>query len=389
MLPMTWMQRALLVSLLAAAMLAPLLIPGLRPSDFALRALQRQLQQATDEEAAVRLRQIAAFGEEAISVLVAELASPYPPRADEAYRVLHEQLRQWQSLPPATGSRRIARLAHELAVHQPRMSAPAASAAARLAGEILVWPIDRHAIDATLLLADCRTVVGDQPSSLPEVAEAPAAAVSASEGDSGPRLPTLPPPPEDAIVGAIAAEDAGLPPVVSSNASSAAPSAAVPSSASPRFSLTDDSTEPVEAGDARSDFGPVVDLRSLTEVDVMRHLHHDNHRVAIAATDELLRRGFTELHLQLAMQLFHPHPRIRQQLANRLPTLPNIDARPWLMQLSHDPAAEVRRVVIALLATSSDPELHRRLQQLELEETDAALLQQVRSMLRDGETVRR
>ena len=416
-----WIQRVLLICLLAGAMLAPLFVPGLRPTDFALRTMQRDLDRVADENAADHLRKIATFGEPAIPIVVGELASSYPPRSAAAYRVLNEELAKWRSLPPVDSSRRVAVLGRELAAHQPQMSSTPAAGAARLAMEILNWPVDRQAIDAVRLLADCRRVVGQQPVREPEQppAAVPAEQVATAEeiGDDGPRLPSLPAPPTDAVAGSTsfslsdesdspgsetgpvrmalgddpAAGGDDLPPVISGSASTEVASGGQPAG-SQRFSLSDDASGDGQVAGPEPSLTanhlPPLDLRNFDDVEVMRHLHSDVHRYANAAHDELLRRGFTESHMQLAQQLFHRDPAIRQQLAFRLPNLADVDARPWLLQLSHDPHPSVRRAVIALLATSSDPQLHERLRQLEFEESDPALLEQVRNLLTDQRVMR-
>jgi hypothetical protein len=89
----------------------------------------------------------------------------------------------------------------------------------------------------------------------------------------------------------------------------------------------------------------------------MRRLLSDDEAVAREARDSLIERGFSEVHLQLARQLFDPDPDVRMRLARTLPGLRSIDARPWLLRLAADPHADVRLTAITLLATTGDPDL--------------------------------
>lgn len=103
----------------------------------------------------------------------------------------------------------------------------------------------------------------------------------------------------------------------------------------------------------------IVDLGAEDEqiVQWMRQLRSEEGGIARRARSRLIERGFSEVQLQLARQLFHPDPAARIQLARTLPGLRSIDARPWLMWLAKDEEANVRLAAITLLATTGDPEL--------------------------------
>jgi hypothetical protein len=100
-------------------------------------------------------------------------------------------------------------------------------------------------------------------------------------------------------------------------------------------------------------------LAGIGTVELMRRLHSKDGRAVLEAERELACRGFGPLDLELARQMFHPDPKRRMELVRLLPLVPNVDAVPWLLELSRDENAEVRQSAIALLATTGDPELLR------------------------------
>ena len=64
------------------------------------------------------------------------------------------------------------------------------------------------------------------------------------------------------------------------------------------------------------------------------------------ARRELVRRGFSEVDLELARQLFSPDAETRKQLARAVPRLSSVDAAQWLMWLALDPQPEVRLAAV-------------------------------------------
>jgi HEAT repeat protein len=75
------------------------------------------------------------------------------------------------------------------------------------------------------------------------------------------------------------------------------------------------------------------------------------------AKDALAERGFSELEILVAKQIVDPDPTVRLALAKALPNIGVNDPRPWLLRLSHDLDAGVRRATVAILATNPDPAL--------------------------------
>jgi hypothetical protein len=109
--------------------------------------------------------------------------------------------------------------------------------------------------------------------------------------------------------------------------------------------------------------------------------------LARAAAAELVARRFSARQIEVGKHLLSPDPAERLQWAEALPGIRGIDARYWLLRLSHDTNIQVRRAAIGLLATDRDPEVVRRLRQITVDETDPDLRDQAARALDvlDGE----
>lgn len=111
-------------------------------------------------------------------------------------------------------------------------------------------------------------------------------------------------------------------------------------------------------------------LRAVDVLDLMRRLRSDAEAQRISARRELLRRGFSEVDLELARQLFSPDVAVRKQLALAVPRLASVDAVRWLMWLAADPQPEVRMAAITTLATTGDPQVLDRVEALARKDSD-------------------
>ena len=111
-------------------------------------------------------------------------------------------------------------------------------------------------------------------------------------------------------------------------------------------------------------------LKSVDVLDLMRRLRADDGEQRAEARRELLRRGFSEVDLELARQLFSPDAETRKQLARAVPRLSSVDAAKWLMWLALDPQPEVRLAAVSTLATTGDPALLDRVEALARNDRD-------------------
>jgi hypothetical protein len=117
----------------------------------------------------------------------------------------------------------------------------------------------------------------------------------------------------------------------------------------------------------RATFDPA---KGMDVLDLMRRLRSESDADRIQARQELLRRGFSEVDLELARQLFSPDAEARKQLAVAVPRLASVDAARWLMWLAADPQPQVRLAAITTLATTGDPTLLDRVEALARKDTD-------------------
>lgn len=109
---------------------------------------------------------------------------------------------------------------------------------------------------------------------------------------------------------------------------------------------------------------------------LMRQLRAADSWTAGRAQTELVRRGFRPVHLELARRLFDPDVEVRQRLARSLPGMQGVDAVAWLWWLARDASAEVRLAALAVLSTTGDPELLRRVEEISREDPDPRIRRQ-------------
>jgi len=118
---------------------------------------------------------------------------------------------------------------------------------------------------------------------------------------------------------------------------------------------------------------PLDSSKTADVLDLMRRLRSDTDSERTSARRELLRRGFSEVDLELARQLFSPDIEVRKQLAAAVPRLASVDASRWLMWLAADPQPDVRCAAITTLATSGDPALLDRVEAMARRDADSQI----------------
>ena len=178
---------------------------------------------------------------------------------------------------------------------------------------------------------------------------------------------------------AVASKDAVTKPP--EKASSQANSSARPVDAVPNTPLS--SSEPPPAAvrpaslvdDSRRDsIAPAPGkLRGDESMELMRQLRAEDKETMSRARGELIRRGFTEVDLELARRLFDPDVEVRKRLARSLPGLTSIDAASWLLALCRDPDSDVRMTAVTLMATTGDPGLLERVEAMAREDADSRI----------------
>jgi len=147
----------------------------------------------------------------------------------------------------------------------------------------------------------------------------------------------------------------------------------------------DAAPDPAYAGPAQANFGQANSatgsaalqrhLTTRTAWALLGDLQATGSPQASAAAAELHRRGFSLREIELGKHLTSPDAAER---AKHLETLPSagIAVKPWLLYLSGDPDAEVRRAAVAIMATSNDPELRTKLREMAIGDADEIVREQ-------------
>ncbi len=409
--------------LLAAAVLLAVLAWSLRGPFGSLIAnhWRNQLDEATAERAELMAGRMAQLGTPGIRALVDALGSDREQVASAARRALWAELERWESLTAPAITRNLAVLAEALSRSVSHFEPAARREAAGLAGEVLRWLPESDAPARLAVIAHCDRVFEYAAGRLPDASIAsgrpPFRGLSSPDESAqstiSPVTQRLLEPPEMPSVvsappgGGLPIETFPLPsfaaraadestadasPSAETDASYASGDHGVPAPAelllpggrmlpatpnepysrAPRppdvpNGIDDSLATAVAAPEADDD----ADSRG-TEV-LMRWLHSADPTVAARAEAALRRRGFTDVHVELARRLFDADPAVRVDLARTLPKLTSVDPVPWLLWLSRDPRVEVRLAAIGLMATTADPALLARVRQMARDDSDASV----------------
>lgn len=118
--------------------------------------------------------------------------------------------------------------------------------------------------------------------------------------------------------------------------------------------------EPVEQ--TALGFTPKEEIEHLRTAELIRLLQHPDRSIEALAERQLRHRdGFQNVHINLALKLYHPSAKQRQELLELLPRTPSVEPLPWLMELLRDPHPEIRLSAITYVATSRDMDLVQNL----------------------------
>lgn len=377
------------------------------------RYWQMRLDAAAEEDAPELVREIAAAGDRGIAVLVAGLASPRESVCREVRLVLDEEMNRWARLPRGQASVKLGLLAAALAEKADKFDATSRLFAADLVSRILLWPTDESVLQRSQLVADCEQTLrlaslkpDQQSQRWQRRADAVRSAQIAADlrpsplpvvgTDSLPleklAPPELPPMPTALDLGSAQPQTAGsgeAPRRLTTSQSAArrlsSPSAALHAAANQAAYLADESPEASTAqagGDLNSARGDK--LQSQEATDLFAQLSQEG---AAAAEAELTRRGFSRREIEAGKHLASADADERRRWTEALPGMRGIDVKNWLLWLSRDPDAAVRRAAVTLMATSQDPQLLRRVEQVSREDADPEIrAQAARSIAGDSKS---
>ncbi len=386
--------------------------PGWRPTDLLVAELIREIEQADQQQTLPHMRALASAGEPGVGKVVAMLADQRPRVSSAARTAIFETLDRWRLLKPAESSRRIEHLIAALNKSHQNFGSQARQDAANLATQALLWPVDQNSIDVGALVANCERLL-----QLTDVAPiAVASRANAGNDNTAPENPTartLPSAPLlDPAAAILAAPGGELPLEVVALPAMPAPvakrprplrrkQAPVDASEPLQLELGEKQPQPLNPPPARLDpplfmkrlraardstekaasqtttIAAAQLLTDLGKLEIMRLLHDPDDAVATRAASELRRRGFSQNQLGLARRLTTLDQKDRLDFANALPSMTGVDVRPWLLWLSLDESAPVRAAAISLMATSTDPQLLRRIRELANTERNPEILRTI------------
>jgi hypothetical protein len=358
------------------------------------------------------LRKIAELGDAGLPVLAAALANERPQVRDWARLVLLDEVNHWELLSAPGATEKLTLLTKALARSLPEMGPLDRKFAADLALRAMDWPHEAGS-ERTQLLADCESVLASAGSRSPRGIRSTSGSDLAANrappnrshretdivlagtgfnrlGDlPGGGLPIEPASmphfdgfiephvaKEQAPRGAVT-EPGRLPERIDGNplgkdlAMSAAPGVNQPRRL-PSTAVNPSNIRHL-AVEVRGDVPTPNDVAAwhrLKPREVMRQLHVNDPRVVAAARVELEHRGVTGSLVEVARLATDPDPQVRKSLAEALPSLAGVDAKPWLLELSYDDDPQVRATAVTLMATSGDLELLKRLEQISREDPD-------------------
>lgn len=365
-----------------------------------------QLATGSDKQAAECLTRLSELGDPGVQALVEALGSPRPQVVSRARTLLLREIDGWEQLSIREAAPKLTSLAEALARYSASLDADQRSLAADLSLRIMLWPGRQELADQKRLLAACDKILRatGPTSDSQDRQNAERSAGSEIAPDSvfsqsvlgSVTLPGGAIPAEPAQVTASPNGVAEPSAVASTGKNDQAETSNPPLRFSPPAAAKPVPTEvvtndPVSKAAAnpqpsvaanthatlnrQAAFLAAVNADETALVNMMRQLHSPDSREATAAQAELERRGFKPTHLELAYSLTDDDPNIRRQLAEALPSVAGIDARPWYLWLSHDEDAEVRLAAVSFMVTSGDLQLRKRVEELARSDPDPRVQQ--------------
>ena len=377
---------------------------------------RRQLADAQEGELPQVVERLAARGTDGIGALVDGLASPRESVQREVRLALDDEVNRWMRLPNREASERIGRLASALASQAETIQASSKPFAADLATRLLLWPTDGAVVDRSRMVAECEQVLraaharGD--ASVDEAwrrqrDSALAAQTSADRWASAlpvathEKLPpaTLQAPVLSPLVSVPLPADSTEPPrrLRPDGATARINPARGTKRPAARNPLRAAANQPAQTEDQsadRTDWSQTLDESAGSEsvkpasavsesdqfsgrksLDLFGQLSFNN-IAAAAAEAELTRRGFTHRQIEVGKHLTSTDAEERRRWAEALPGLRGVDTKQWLLILSRDESADVRRAAVILMATSQDPQMLARVEEVARDDPEPALRQQ-------------
>ena len=115
--------------------------------------------------------------------------------------------------------------------------------------------------------------------------------------------------------------------------------------------------------------------------EILRLLASAQPKIAVSASNELLRRGMTGPQLEIAVALAQGDAQARSDAMDQLVRDTSFDSVPWLVWMAEQADPKVRRKAIAMLGSMSSPEAMRKLRLLKQRESDSSIADQINQVL--------
>lgn len=334
------------------------------------------------DESRESLRRLVTLGRPGMAAAVRALGAPQPTTRELAYHALLEDLNRCElQLTPVASGARLCDMAQALAQTAPHVPSGERARLDSLAMKILSLSEAVPLVDRDGVLAACRQVLARDEKRRPprSVRIEPSRTASTAKPHRSVKLPRAahdkpsaqldlarfsPPaliradlqtPLEPALLGA-------------NDAVALAGRAEKPRRAEKREQVQVAAFTVDEEG-ARAADRTRTAARQLDAIELFNQLHAGAPQAA-AARAELGACGFSPREIEVGEHLVSPDAAQRLQWIEWLPGIRGVDARFWLLRLSHDLNGQVRRAAVSLLATDRDPEVIRRLQRVVVEDPD-------------------
>jgi hypothetical protein len=394
------------------------------------------LSQLADAELAQHLRSLVREGRAELARVVESLVAKRTALQSAAARTLHEEIERCAKATAEEAAVQLDQIAEALAMHAPRFNEEALATAAALAERILTVP--RRATSNSDRLRNCHIVLKEEaerrinararsagskaksvgsihePATGPERKSRPGFAVSlaplagggiaAEPGDSLPRPLSKESATQAKPLAAQSQDPPSAAPTSRLNSASQLNTVGGAFEASDISSLMSDdprnaaisavqsqsqrsSTSAVEPAAAAST-SPAMPRDLARLLELAQRIRFGSAPQTAATRAELSWLGVDESQLKLAQGAVDKNPQVRREVVEALPSIAHIDARGWLLWLSRDRDAEVRRAAIALLATAGDPELKKRVREAAESDADPRVRQQAKAAVMAESNVR-
>ncbi len=365
-----------------------------------------RLMTADDAQAPRFVERIAAQGEFGLDALAALLGSARTSVVEAARQSIRREIGHWSDLDPAIRQRRTLRLAQALAAQVDLFNPAARRMASGFVVQILREENAARGNDRQELVAACEKVLRasvlerrqvllarrDRAGAADEFSEhvrfgqdddsfarlhlksAPGGGLPLGVGGGSSPLDADDAKSNETVDERAGQSDAGEPGRLAAEAAANAGAHAIQPT-------IDEDPRLLHAQGADSSKQPPPGADPTDTLRRMHALHSGDLELRARAEEELERQGFEALQLELARQLTDPDPRVRRELAESLPAMPGIDAHVWLVWLSRDEHAEVRLAAMTVMATTADPNVLRRIEQMARTDADPRVQRQGERLL--------